>query len=119
MLVSGVCGTCEWDLHGMRMLGWLLDGDVVRLMVIIVDGGVVCGCCVGVWLERCRDGSYAINALCCGVHVGSLCMPSGVHCHLFRWFLGKCALVEVHPYMVSLALFGKCVFVTFLFWGIF
>ena len=39
MLVSGVCGTCEWDLHGMRMLGWLLDGDVVRLMVIIVDGG--------------------------------------------------------------------------------
>ena len=23
-----------------------LDGDVVRLMVIIVDGGVVCGCCV-------------------------------------------------------------------------
>ena len=31
--------------------------------------------------------------------VGSLCMPSSVHCRLFRWFLVNCFLVEVHPYM--------------------
>ena len=36
-LLRLVCA-CEWDLHGMRMWGWLLDGDVVRLMVMIVDG---------------------------------------------------------------------------------
>ena len=45
------------------------------------------------WLERCRDGSYAVNAL---HNVGSLCMHCGVHCCLFHWFLGKCFLVEVH-----------------------
>ena len=28
--------------------------------------------------------------------MGSLCTPSGVHCRLFRWFLGKCFLLEVH-----------------------
>ena len=25
--------------------------------------------------------------------MGSLCTPSGVHCRLFRWFLGKCFLL--------------------------
>ena len=40
---------------------------------MIVDGE---GCCVGtwfglqwVWLERCRDGRYAVNALHCDVWV--------------------------------------------------
>ena len=42
------------------------------------------------------------------VMCGCLCTPSGGHCRLFRWFLGKCFLVEVHPYMTGFALFGKC-----------
>ena len=50
-----------------------------------------------VWLERCRDGSYVVNALRCDVCMGSLHMHCGVHCRLFHWFLGKCFLVEVHP----------------------
>ena len=50
--------------------------------------------------------------------MGSLCTPSGVHCRLFRWFLGKCFLLVVHPYMTGSALFGKCFFCN-LFWGIF
>ena len=69
-----------------------------------------------VWLERCRDGSYAVNALHCDVC--SLCMPSGVHCCLFHWFLGQCFWVEVHPYMTGFLHFlAKCFFCN-LFWGI-
>ena len=30
---------------------------------------------------------------------------SGVHCCLFHWFLGKCFLVEVHPYMTCFCTF--------------
>ena len=64
-----------------------------------------------VWLERCRDGSYAVNAL---HNVGSLCMHCGVHCCLFHWFLGKCFLVEVHPYITCFCTFWQSAFsVTF------
>ena len=61
-----------------------------------------------VWLERCRDGSYAVNALHCDVC--SLCMPSGVHCCLFHWFLGQCFWVEVHPYMTVFCTFWQSAF---------
>ena len=51
------------DLYDVRVVvGWrcgTVGGD---------DCGWWCGVrllCMGVWLERCRDGSYAINALCC------------------------------------------------------
>ena len=57
-----------------------------------------------VWLERCRDGSYAVNALHCDVC--SLCMPSGVHGCLFHWFLGGSA--SLHDWFF--ALFGKVLF---------
>ena len=60
------------------------------------------------WLERCRDGSYAVNALHCDVC--SLCMPSGVHSCLFHWFLGQCFLVEVHPYMTCFCTFWQSAF---------
>ncbi len=60
-----------------------------------------------VWLERCRDGSYAVNAL---HNVGSLCMHCGVHCCLFHWFLGKCFLVEVHPYITCFCTFWQSAF---------
>ena len=60
------------------------------------------------WLERCRDGSYAVNALHCDVC--SLCMPSGVHGCLFHWFLGQCFLVEVHPYMICFCTFWQSAF---------
>ena len=58
-----------------------------------------------VWLERCRDGSYAINALRCDVWVVCACIAMHVHCRLFHWFLGKCFLVEVHPYMTCFCTF--------------
>ena len=44
-----------------------------------------------VWLERCRDSSYVVNALHCDVWVSVVCMHYSVHC---RWFLGKPFLVE-------------------------
>ena len=59
------------------------------------------------WLERCRDGSYAVNALHCDVC--NLCMPSGVHCRLFHWFLGQCFMVEVHLYMTGFCTFWQSV----------
>ena len=43
-----VGGDCEWC--GVRLL------------------------CMGVWLERCRNGSYAINALRCDVWVVCACL---------------------------------------------
>ena len=51
--------------------------------------------------------------------MGSLCTPFGVHCRLFRWFLGKCFLLEVHPYMTVFALFLENFFFYNLFWGVF
>ena len=60
------------------------------------------------WLERCRDGRYVVNALHCDVC--SLCMPSGVHGCLFHWFLGQCVLVEVHPYMTCFCTFWRSAF---------
>ena len=57
----------------------------------------------------CSMPSYAVNALHCDVC--SLCMPSGVHCCLFHWFLGQCFWVEVHPYMTGFLHFlAKCFF---------
>lgn len=32
--------------------------------------------------------------------MGSLCMHPGLHCYLFRWFLGK-RFLEVHSYMTG------------------
>ena len=65
-----------WDLYGIRICGQLLGGDeVLRLMVMIVDNGVMCGCVWGVGvLERCRDGSYTVNALCCDMWVLFACL---------------------------------------------
>ena len=34
-------------------------------------------------------------------------MHYGVHCRLFHWFLGKCFLVEVHPYMTCFCTFWQ------------
>ena len=39
--------------------------------------GVVYGVCYGlwwVWLERCRDGRYAVNASCCDMWVVCACL---------------------------------------------
>ena len=54
--------------------------------------------CVCVCVERCRDDSYVVNALHCDVWVLCACI---VVCIVacFIGFLGKCFLVEVHPYM--------------------
>ena len=62
------------------------------------------------WLERCRDGSYAINALRCDVWVVCACIAMHVHCRLFHLFLGKCFLVEVHPYMTCFCTFWQSAF---------
>ena len=37
-------------------------------------------------------------------------MHCGVHCRLFHWFLGKCFLVEVHPYMTCFCTFWQSAF---------
>ena len=37
-------------------------------------------------------------------------MHCGVHYHLFHWFLGKCFLVEVHPYMACFCTFWQSAF---------
>ena len=51
-------------------------------------------------------GMVAIRGKC----VSSLCMHYGVHCRLFHWFLGKCFLVEVHPYMSCFCTFWQSAF---------
>ena len=66
---------------------WLLDGDKVH--GVVDDCGWLCvlkevldvqlsmGAWYGlwwVWLERCRDGSYAVNALRCDVWVVCTCI---------------------------------------------
>ena len=61
-----------------------------------------------VWLERCRDGRYAVNASRCDVWVVCARLPVGSR--LFRWFLGKCFLLEVHPYMTGFCTFWKVLF---------
>ena len=49
-----------------------------------------------VWLERCRDGRYAVNASRCDVWVVCACLPVGI-VYLFRWFLGKCFCCKCIP----------------------
>ena len=70
------------------------------------------------WLERCRDGSYAINALRCDVWVVCACIAVCiVACFIGFW--GSVFLVEVHPYMTCFLHFlAKCFFCN-LFWGVF
>ena len=46
----------------------------------------------------------------CTVSVGSRCMHFGVHRHLFHWFLRKCFLVEVHPYITCFCTFWQRAF---------
>ena len=72
------------------------------------------------WLERCRDGSYAINALRCDVCMGSLCM----HCDARALSLVSLVFGEVFfggsPSLHDLFLhfLAKCFFCN-LFWGVF
>ena len=62
-----------------------------------------------VWLERCRDGSYAINALRCDVWVVCARIAVGiVTCFIGFWgsvFWWKCI-----PTSLVFALFGKVLF---------
>ena len=37
-------------------------------------------------------------------------MHCGVHCRLFHWFLEKCFLVEVHPYITCFCTFWQSAF---------
>ena len=46
-----------------------------------------------VWLERCRDGRYAVNASRCDVWVVCMCTPSGVHCLLVSLVFGEVFLL--------------------------
>ena len=61
-----------WNEVVRVVVGWrcgMVGGD---------DCGWWCGVqllCMGVWLERYRDGSYAINALRCDVWVVCACLP--------------------------------------------
>ena len=61
------------------------------------------------WLERCRDGSYAINALRCDVWVVCACIAVCiVACFIGFWgsvFCWKCI-----PTWLVFALFGKVLF---------
>ena len=85
------------------------DGDDCRWWCVLKEVlGVQLS--MGMWLERCRDGSYAINALRYDVWVVCACIAMYVHCRLFHWFLGKCFLVEVHPYMTCFCTFWQSAF---------
>ena len=42
--------------------------------------------------------------------MGSLCTHCCGHCNLFHWFLGKCFLVEVHPYITCFCTFWQSAF---------
>ena len=70
------------------------------------------------WLERCRDGSYAINALRCDVWVVCACIAMHVHCRLFIglgevFFGGSPSLHDLFLHFLA-----KCFFCN-LFWGVF
>ena len=88
---------------------------------MIVDGE---GGCVGtryglrwVWLERCRDGRYAVNALRCDVWVVCARLPvCTVACFFVFW--GIVFFVGVHPYMSAFCTFCKVLF-SVLFRGVF
>ena len=46
-------------------------------------------------------------------------MHCDVHSGLFRWFLGKCFLVEVHPYMTCFYTFWQSAYsVTYMYVGV-
>ena len=66
-----------------------------------------------VWLERCRDGSYAVNALRCDVWVVCTCivLVSLVFGEVF--FGGSASLHGLFLHFLA-----KCFFCN-LFWGIF
>ena len=80
---------------------------------MIVDGE---GCCVGVWyglrwvwLERCRNGRYAVNALRCDVWVVCACLPvCTVACFVGFW--GIVFFVGVHSYMRGFCYLCKVLF---------
>ena len=62
-----------------------------------------------VWLERCRDGSYAVNALRCDGWVVCACV---VMCIVacFVGFWESVILVEVHPYTTCFCSFWRSAF---------
>ena len=70
-----------------------------------------------VWLERCRDGSYAINALCCDVWVVcariTMCI---VACFIGFWELFFGESPSLHN--LFLHFLAKCFFCN-LFWPFF
>ena len=69
------------------------------------------------WLERCRDGSYAINALRCDVWVVGVCIAMCiVACSIGFWrsvFGGSPSLHDLFLHFLA-----KCFFCN-LFWGVF
>ena len=70
------------------------------------------------WLERCRDGSYAVNALRCDVWVVCTCIAVCiVACFIgFRgsvFFGGRASLHDLFFHFLA-----KCFFCN-LFWGVF
>ena len=82
-------------------------------MVVCVEG--IIGCAVEyrvwyglwwVWLERCRDGSYAVKALCCDVWVVCTCIAICI----VACFIGFWGLVEVHLYMPCFCTFWQSAF---------
>ena len=85
---------------------------VSRLMVMIVDGGVAVLKDVvyvvwfnlwWVWLERCRDGRYVVNALRCDVWVVWACLPVCIVA-CFVGFWGNVFLFLVSPLLINLLL---------------
>ena len=62
-----------------------------------------------VWLERCRDGSYAVNALHCDVWVVCACIVvCTVACFIGVW--GSVFWWKYIPTSLVFALFGKVLF---------
>ena len=83
-------------------------------MVVSVEG-----CCVWVWLERCRDGRYAVNASRCDVWVVCACLPVCiVACFVGFWgsvFAGSASLHDWFLHFLESAFSVTC-FGAF-FWG--
>jgi len=63
-----------------------------------------------VWLERCRDGSYVVYALRCGVWVVCACTVVNCTVTCFIGFWESVLLVGVHPYMTCFCTFWQSAF---------
>ena len=64
-----------------------------------------------VWLrnQAALTHSLAFYPLCVLLCI-KLQIAMHVHCRLFHWFLGKCFLVEIHPYMTCFCTFWQSAF---------